>query len=110
MRSGSGSIRCRRACVRIDRKLRYLERMETLDRPHVGVIHGFEKIYEIVVKCDGVQYRPLGTYGPGRRDFTLLVGAIEKGGGLEPRSAPRTAEERRIEVLNDPGRSCEHEY
>jgi len=50
--------------------------------------------------ANGVQYRPLGCYGPERREFTLLIGAVEKGGKL-PRAALEAAVQRRKIILSD---------
>jgi hypothetical protein len=75
----------------------------------VSALAGWHDIYEIRVGSSGVQYRPLGCYGPDKHEFTLLVGAIEKGGKL-PRPALETAVQRRRIILADRGRTCEHRF
>jgi hypothetical protein len=45
---------------------------------HVRPLTGYSKINELVIKGKKVQLRPLGCFGPYRREFTLLLGAIEK--------------------------------
>lgn len=53
----------------------------------VGQLRGpCRGLFEICLLVDKVQYRPIGCYGPGMRDFTLLVGATERGGELTPES------------------------
>lgn len=72
-------------------------------------LSGYSGIVEVKFKVKKVQYRPLGCYGPGRHQFTLLVGAIEKGDKFVPRSAPNTANDRRKIVQKDRSRIREHE-
>lgn len=59
---------------------------------------GFPDIWELRVGSGGVQYRPLGFYGPQRREFTLVIGTIEKGGRI-PAGDGASAVERRTRVL-----------
>ena len=39
---------------------------------------GYEKLFELRIACNKVQYRPLGCYGPDKQTFTIVAGAIEK--------------------------------
>jgi hypothetical protein len=57
-------------------------------------LSGYRKIYELKIHGPGVQYRPLGCYGPERNEFTLLIGAKEVGDKFEPKDAPNKAVER----------------
>ena len=68
-------------------------------------LHGYDKLLEIRFKAAEVQHRPIGFFGPGRSEFTLLIGAIEKGGEFIPKSAPKEAERRRAIVVTDPRRA-----
>ena len=77
---------------------------------YVSALRGFKGIHEFRVVFSGVQYRPLGCYGPGEREYTLLLGAIEKGGRLEPLGACETAVARRMIVLQDGSRVRDHEF
>ena len=43
---------------------------------------GYADIWEIRAGSSGVQYRPLGFYGPRRKTFTIVIGTIEKGGRI----------------------------
>jgi hypothetical protein len=75
---------------------------------YFSALRGYKNIYEIRAGSCGVQYRPLGCYGPGRSEFSILIGSIEKGGKL-PKGDCETAVRRREIVLSDRGRTCEHE-
>jgi hypothetical protein len=57
-------------------------------------LKGYEDIYEIKITYQNIQYRPLGCFGPGAGEFTLLIPAIERGSDFEPRQAPKTAQTR----------------
>lgn len=63
------------------------------------------------MNCASVRagYRPLGCYGRAEKEFTLLIGSIEKGGKL-PKGDCETAVERRKIILTDRGRTCEHDF
>jgi|SRR3989339_613489 len=68
---------------------------------HVRSLSGYPKINELVIKGKNVQLRPLGYFGPSRKCFTLLLGAIEKGDKFIPKDAPGKAEERQRLVMSD---------
>ena len=77
----------------IERRFRYLRTLATWDkRPHSAKRKGSDYIYEIIIKLRGNQYRPLGFFGPNDGEFTLLIGAVEKDQGLEPKDAQENAE------------------
>jgi hypothetical protein len=50
----------------------------------------------------------LGCFGPKKDEFTLLIGAIEKGGKLEPINVIETAEQRRNLIFQDERYSDEY--
>ena len=77
---------------------------------YFSALRGYKGIYEFRIVSSGVQYRPLGCYGPGEREYTLLVGAIEKGGKLEPPGAGDTAIRRRGIIWEDRSRVQDHEF
>ena len=98
-----------RAQAKFDTILEYLR-----DTPHtqwftivVLPLSEAEGIFEIRFKIRNVLYRPLGCFGPGRGEFTLLVPAREHGNRFEPTNAIALAETRRILVLKDKGRAGE---
>jgi hypothetical protein len=70
---------------------------------------GCPDILELRCGTGGVQYRPLGCYGPGRRVFTILIGTIEKGGKI-PKGDCQSAIERRRRVLFNNWPTCDHEF
>jgi hypothetical protein len=57
---------------------------DAFDRPHgVGQLrHDCAGFFELILKVDRVQYRPIGYYGPARREFTLLGMSAERGNVL----------------------------
>jgi hypothetical protein len=69
---------------------------------------GWDDLYELRVAFAGTQYRPFGFYGPARRQFTLLVGGIEK--GSIPKRLLEVANERRKIVCADPARVTRHDF
>lgn len=99
-----------------------IRHLEALDRPvltradgvgllrKAGPCHG-HKFIELTITIGKVEYRPIGWYGPGPRVITLLMGAKEKGGDLEPRNACIRAINNKKLVLTDPGRyTVDHDF
>ncbi|SRR5258708_6024256 len=74
-----------KAQARIDAIIAYLQITEVWPGQYISDRKDCDKVYELRIASGGVQYRPLGFYGPQRREFTILMGAVEKGGKLEPR-------------------------
>lgn len=58
-------------------------------------------LIEIRFFADRVQQRPIGFFGPGRGEFTILICAIEQGDEFIPRDAIDIAVRRKREVLQD---------
>jgi hypothetical protein len=89
--SGTNEIRVwmdgqpKMAQVRMDAIIGYLQITPVWPGQYISALKTCNDIYELKIKSGGVQYRPLGFYGPQQREFTLLMGAIEKGGILIPR-------------------------
>jgi hypothetical protein len=67
-----------------------------------------EKIYELRIPFNKIQYRPLGVYAPGRT-FILVEGAIEKVGKI-PASVLARAEKRQRLLAKEPHHVREHRY
>jgi hypothetical protein len=83
------------ARAKMDRYFAYLATLKFWGPPDCKKLKGYDHIFEIRIKWNKIQYRPLGCYGPEGGDFTLLIGAIEKSTGVfEPRRAPEIAQER----------------
>ena len=58
-------------------------------------------------KIAGVQHRPLGFFGPGRRTFTLLSWATERDGKFDPPNVRETALRRMEQVKQNPEQAHE---
>ncbi len=68
-------------------------------------------LFEVRVKYDKVQYRPLGYRGPREQTVTLLAGAKEVNDHLRPPGVCRTAINRTVRIEFDSERhTCEHDY
>jgi len=89
------------AQAEIDNRLKYMQTLKTWGRPYSAKLKGSDHIHEVRIKCQKVQYRPLGFFGPTDGVFTLLVGAREKDSKLEPKNAQKSAEERRELILTN---------
>lgn len=78
--------------------------------------HDCEGLLEIIFEVKKVQYRPIGFYGPGEREITLLVGATKKSRGkrnqseFDPSNACSLGQRRKQEVLKDHKRAVDHDY
>jgi len=100
----------KKAQVKIDTILRHLEATPVWSPQYISDREDCDGIYELRIVSGGVQYRPLGYFGPQRREFTLLMGAIEKGGRLEPRDFCDVAQRRREIVNGDRNRIVPHRF
>jgi|SRR3989304_390571 len=100
----------KKARATLNQKIDWLRRFG-LDAPNllVGPIHAH--VYKLRVRAQGVQLRPMLCRGPldNETEFTLLLGAIEKGFRLQPRDAAERAEANREVILTDPSRRRLHE-
>lgn len=100
----------KRVKVKINALLRRLEVMERLEMPEVRMLHGeCDGLMELRRESENVQYRPICCYGPGRREITILAGAIERGGKFVPPSVCETAR-RRMAQLTEGSRVCDHDF
>jgi hypothetical protein len=86
-------------------RLTYMRKIKNWDAHLVKKLQGkkYDPIYEIRISGNNVEYRPLGFYGPGEKDFTLVIGARKKSGkrgkpSWEPIDARETAK-RRYELI-----------
>jgi hypothetical protein len=72
-------------------------------RPEFDALHREGKgLCEIRFKHGNRQYRPLGFFGPGRNEFTIVIGATKKGSRWDPVNAIETAQKRRAEIMRMP--------
>lgn len=81
-------------------RVRYLANTSKADwhEPQAKKLSGTEDIYEIRFKS-AIQYRPLGFFGPGSSEFTILVWASKKGSVWTPSGAIESAAQRRKAIL-----------
>ena len=82
-------------------RIRYLANTPKREwkRPHAAKLKGVKEIYEIRFKADKVEMRPLGFFGPGEKEFTVLIWAEKKENVYDPPNAIKTAESRRKEII-----------
>ncbi len=67
--------------------------------PRARKLGGHKGLYEIRFKAGQVQQRPIGFFGPGSDEFTILVWATHKQNVYKPAKALDTAAARRKAVL-----------
>lgn len=89
-----------------DTALKYLRDQPIWGRPYTGILE--DGLIEIRFKVKNVQHRPLGFYGPLRREFTIVFFATERDDEFEPRNACSIALGRKTQAEgNREGRSRE---
>lgn len=90
--------------------LRHLAQTSSWGPPWVKPIAGVPGLFEIRWGSGGVPYRLLGGYGPGRAEFTLVLGAVEHNRRHRPPNAFVTAGQylRAVEAGNV--RVVDHEF
>jgi len=98
----------KKAKAKINARIAALQGFPIFPDQYFSDYKGWDKIYELRVVFSGVQYRPLGFYGPGDKQFCLLIGGIEK--GKIPRSLLGIAAERRRIVIASPSRAIPHDF
>jgi hypothetical protein len=96
------------AKAKINARIVSLQGFPLFPDQYFSAYKGWDDIYELRVSFSGAQYRPLGCYGPERRQFTLLVGGIEK--GKIPKRLLEIADERRKIVHTDSQRITRHDF
>ena len=98
-----------KARARMDIIISHMEiTMDWTRTPYFSPLKGYKGINEIKFTVQNKQYRPLGCYGPGKKEFTILIGAWEEGDRFNPQSAPQIATKRRRDILKK--REYTHEY
>src|SRR6266571_1531036 len=68
-----------KASAKIDTRILFMMAIQAWPEQYVSALVGWPRLVELRVGSAGTQYRPLGFYGPQRREFTIVLGAIEKG-------------------------------
>ncbi len=98
------------ARIQIDAFILNLQALPQLGMPYTKALKGeCNGLIELRILHGNIQYRPLGCYGPGRGEITLLCGAVEQGGKLKPKGACKTALERK-QNIHEIGRTDEHSF
>jgi len=95
------------AKAKINARVLTLQGFPIFPDQYFSAYRGWPGLYELRIVCSGVQYRPFGFYGPKQKQFTLLVGSLEK--GKIPKSTLKVADERRKIVIADPSRIDPHD-
>lgn len=96
------------AKAKINARIITLQGFPIFPEQYFSAYRGWDDIYELRVVYGNVQYRPFGFYGPGRRQFSLLIGGVEK--GKVPKSWLEVAEARRKIVIANPSQICRHDF
>jgi hypothetical protein len=96
------------AKAKINARIISLQGFPIFPEQYFSAYKGWDDLYELRVVFGGTQYRPFGCYGPGRHQFTLLVGGIEK--GSIPTGLLRVADERRKIIISNPSRIKRHDF
>jgi hypothetical protein len=68
-----------KARAKIDVRLLFMQAKTVWPEPWVSALKGWPHLIELRIGAVGNAYRPLGFYGPERREFTIVLGAMEKG-------------------------------
>jgi len=97
-----------KARAKINTRLLFMRVILVWPEQYVSALKGWPELVELRVVSAGNQYRPLGFYGPGRREFTLVLGAIEK--GKLPDRVLEVADGNRRVALAERARIREHEF
>lgn len=99
-----------KARAKMDKLITYMETTKDwTNTKYFTPLTEYNGIGEIKFFIGNKQYRPLGCYGPEKGEFTLLIGAEEKGDRFKPINAPEKAVKRRKLVLKN-GKRYTDEY
>ena len=79
-------------------------------RPQSAPVSGYRGLWKLRFKANGIQYRPIGFFGPSPGQFTLLFPAEERNRKWVPKDAPDQAVRRRVTVQSDDTRIRIYEY
>ncbi|MBI3799143.1 MAG: type II toxin-antitoxin system RelE/ParE family toxin [Deltaproteobacteria bacterium] len=93
-----------------DRLLQILERTREWREPAFKRLQGkkYRGLGELRWLTERVQYRVIGCNGPGRGEYTLLIGCTHKSQVYNPPNALDTAAQRMKSLQSGEGSTCEH--
>jgi hypothetical protein len=98
-----------KARAKINTRLLFMQATPIWPEQYISALKDWPALLELRIVCDGNQYRPLGFYGPGRREFTLVLGAVEKG-KLPSRVLEAADANRRIVIASGRSRVGKHQF
>jgi hypothetical protein len=98
----------RGAKAKINARILALQGFPVFPEQYFSAYRGWPDLYELRIVFGRVQYRPFGMYGPRDREFTILVGGIEK--GKVPVSLLEVANDRKRIVRADHTRVRRHDF
>jgi hypothetical protein len=98
-----------KASAKINTRLLFMMAIPIWPEQYVSSLVGWPELVELRLVHSGVQYRPLGFYGPDRREFTLVFGTVEK--GVIPAQVLEAADaNRKLIIATGRSRICEHRF
>jgi len=98
-----------KARAKINTRLLFMRAARVWPEQYVSSLTDWPNLVELRVASSGDQYRPIGFYGPERREFTLVLGAIEKG-KLPIRILEVADANRKVVLATGRARIVEHEF
>jgi hypothetical protein len=98
----------KKAAAKINTRLLFMRAIAIWPEQYVSSLTDWPKLVELRVGSAGAAYRPLGFYGPEQREFTIVLGAIEK--GKLPARVLELADGHRKTILADRTRICLHRF
>ena len=99
----------KKATAKINTRLLFMRGMAVWPEQYVSSLTSWPELVELRVVNGNVQYRPLGFYGPERREFTIVLGAVEKS-KLPSRVLENADANRKIVIKSGRQRIREHEF
>lgn len=94
--------------ARMDSIINHMRVTRVWSRPYFRPLKRHQGISEIRFIVQNIQYRPLGCFGPGNKEYTILFGAKEQGDEFNPLNAPLIVEKRRKDIFER--KEGTHEY
>jgi hypothetical protein len=98
-----------KAAAKINTRILFMMAIPIWPEQYVSSLVGWPELVELRVVHAGVQYRPLGFYGPERREFTIVLGVVEKG-SLPNRVLEAADANRKLILATGRSRICEHQF
>lgn len=95
--------------AKINTRLLFMRSAPIWPEQYVSSLTSWPDLVELRIVSSGDQYRPIGFFGPGKREFTLVLGAIEKG-KLRARTLEVADANRKIVAATGRSRIVEHEF